>query len=144
MRSMIPQELNPPGFNFFILSVLYITGFTTPIIYNKFLQLGVLEKMSLTVGSHGGLEAKDIIQIDATVIVGALLLLTLQQVQPASDETLPQSNGRTIGSDKNDEPQPGYLLSKLGNITPSRLVVNMTGTIVVIFAFSAVTASIFK
>jgi hypothetical protein len=73
------------GIPFLGLSLAYIVAFTTPSIYKRVLQIGILKQISVT---YPKLEAKDIIQINATVIAGALILLTLLHSTPESGSSL--------------------------------------------------------
>jgi hypothetical protein len=108
------------GFPYLGLVMAYIISFTTPSIYNRVLKIGKLKDISVK-DSVRDLEARDIIQIDATVIAGALVLLTL-------------SSSLGVG---------GYLAHVLG-VQSVTVITNVTGAIVLIFAFSAVAVSIFR
>ena len=124
----IPSEiLNTQGFRFLLLSIIYIIGFSTPYIYNRILRLPGLKDSSFTHLVKTGLEPRDIIQINATVVTGALILLTLlsQQGQSTSP-TLARHLSTWMGVDSNV------------------LIADMTGTTVIIFGFSAIAVSIIK
>jgi hypothetical protein len=114
----VPSYLSGLPYIGFVLG--YIISFASPSIYKRVLQIGTLKQMSV-VHRVRQLESRDIIQIDATVIAGALVLLTL-------------SSSLGVG---------GYLAHLLG-IQASTVIVNATGTIVVIFASSAIAVSIFR
>ena len=119
--------VNNQGFRFLLLSIIYIIGFSTHYIYNRVLSLGFLKDRSITLIGKGGLESRDIIQINATVITGALILLTLlSQI---------------------DETSPPLLATHLGlwlGVSSNIVIADMTGTVVIIFAFSAIAVSIIK
>lgn len=111
------------GIPYLALSLAYIIAFTTPSIYKRVLQAGPLEQISVTHRVRQ-LEAKDIMQINATVIAGALILLTLLQFSS------------TIGLGSN-------LALYLG-MSANQMIACLTGTVVLIFAFSAIAVSIFR
>ena len=108
------------GLPYLGLVMAYVISFTTPSIWKRVLQIGKLKQISVTHRARE-LEAKDIIQIDATVIAGALVLLSI-------------SSSLGVG---------GYLAHVLG-IQAATVIANVTGAIVLIFAFSAVAVSIFR
>jgi preprotein translocase subunit SecG len=103
-------------------------AFTTHSIYKRVLQIGILMQISVTHPKYRQLEAKDIIQINATVIAVALILLTLLHSTPES--------GSSLGL--------GSIMAALSHMSVDQMIASMTGTIVIIFAFSAIAVSIFS
>lgn len=97
----------------------YIGGFLNPKIYPWFLRLPFVRKYAAKANRLESISPKDLLTIDATMIVGALVLLSLYSI--------------------NDELSlPGSGLSCLTGMTSAELIGNTTATVVVLFAFSAI------
>lgn len=106
----------------FFLSLVYIAAFCSPSIYPAILRIGYLRNISLRY--YRKMSVTEIITIDATVIAGSIVFLTLLGIS----QQLPGSS----------------LSNVLGIGDPRSLFSLITATIVAIFAFSAIGASIVK
>lgn len=121
-RLMYPAESFYLKIGLFFISILYIVAFCSPSIYPRVLRIGYLRTFSLQ--SDRKLTFGDIMQIDATVIVGSLIFLTL------------------TGINEEEQLLPSTTLSHLLGVNPQEMLSLITATIVAIFAFSAIATCI--
>jgi hypothetical protein len=143
-----------PRFSIFLGSIAYIGAFCTPFIYNKILDSVKFKRIVPTRIRESNIEAKEIIQIDATIITGFLIFLTLVTSLSSTESQTISTIVKDIAkkdnipiqksSDSESDSSLGAHLAEFGHTTRPALLSNITGTIIIIFAFSAISASIFR
>jgi hypothetical protein len=161
----IPKELTLPtgtgindnGFRFLLLTLIYMVAFSTPNIYNFILHSRFLnlKKISLTHKGKNEISPSNIIQIDVTAIFGVLILMTILSLDSSRTDQSTAGFNEVGCQEYRDDPEKnpefpktlppfGRGLVILTCMDPNVLTVHVTGTIVMIFAFSAIAVMIIR